>query len=249
LLTYAQEAYDGGLASSRYKTLLLAIHDRAGELRGGQLRPAWRALTKWEKVEPSRPTVPMPFSVFAAMFVATHLQGLEDLATALLVGWYAALPEHKTKHRAGVGLKHAVIRDVEVIGYLAGALAGRRAEEHLFRGSEHTFERLFTSVRERLSLPGGQGRGFTPASLRTGRATDLYLDGARVDDISWQLRHDNDRTRSHYIQEAGCALAVASLSPAARALVAELAPAFRPILRDRAGRRPTARGTELRALE
>ena len=65
-----------------------------------------------------------------------------------------------------------------------------------------------------------------------GRATDLYADGAHVGDISWQLRHDNDKTRAHYIQEAGCAFATASLSPRSREIVAALSPAFRPVLRD-----------------
>jgi integrase len=259
--TYAQHLYDTGRSSSYFKSLLLALQDRAPELRGGPLRPAWKTLTAWQKTDTRKPTVPMPFTVFVAMFVAAVLFGQHDFACVLLLAWHAALrpgemlavarghlsfpedrldrravlfvaiPIHKTSAHEGVGLQHATIRDPDVVRFLSRRLGARPRHGLVFPGSDDALAKQFAYTRDALGLPGGQGTGFTPRSLRTGRATDLYLNGVAPSDISWLLRHTSEKTRAHYIQEAGCALALAALSLPARLLLNTLAPAYLPVLR------------------
>lgn len=162
LKSFAQSQYDVGKASWRFKTLLLAVQDRAPELRGGPLRPAWKALTRWQKSEARAPTLPLPFACFAAMFAAATALGQYDFAIVLLLSWHAALrpgemlaarrahlslptdrldarpvifvaiPEHKTSAHAGIGLQHAAIREPAAVWFLTRALAERRPADRIF---------------------------------------------------------------------------------------------------------------------
>ena len=92
--------------------------------------------------------------------------------------------------------------------------------------SPHTFRTRFNNIFSgSLGLCVRDGIGFTSASLRAGGATDLYLMGTGIDIIRWKLRHAGQRSVDHYIQEAGAALAGASLNGSARIRVSALSSA------------------------
>ena len=61
--------------------------------------------------------------------------------------------------------------------------------------------------------------GYTPASLRAGGATQLYIAGVPLGDIRWQLRHASEQSVRRYVQASAAAYAQARLSGATQSLV------------------------------
>ena len=90
LVRWGQVLHDSGAALSRFRNTLLATQDRAPEVCG-QLRRAWRAVSQWQALEPTRSHPPMPRSLFAAMVTAAVVADLGDFAAFLLLGWVALL--------------------------------------------------------------------------------------------------------------------------------------------------------------
>ena len=78
-----------------------------------------------------------------------------------------------------------------------------------------TVDRRFKSLMEELGLPYGHLVGYTPASLRAGKATHLFEQTLSHDRVRAQLSHKHPSSTDRYIQEASAAIAEARVSAAA----------------------------------
>ena len=81
---------------------------------------------------------------------------------------------------------------------------------------------LRVKFKELTQLFGIESCGFTPASLRAGGATRLFVNGCSVDRLRFIGRWKSLPTLEHYIQEATASIVLARLPPAAAALVHQL---------------------------
>jgi hypothetical protein len=78
-----------------------------------------------------------------------------------------------------------------------------------------TVDRRFRAIMEELGLPYGHLVGYTPASLRAGKATHLFEQTLSHDRVRAQLRHKHPSSTDRYILEASAAIAEANVSPQA----------------------------------
>ena len=93
------------------------------------------------------------------------------------------------------------IDDATLFGMAERILPAFGFEDRIFPGTLRQFRACFDLLAKFFELPTVDGRGFTPASLRAGGATFLYLCGAPLDDIRWKGRCSSMRTLEIYIQE------------------------------------------------
>ena len=246
LVAYGQHLYDEQVGRYRLTNTLLALQDRRPDWCG-LLGAAWRANRAWQRLEPTTPHVPMPRAVFLAMLsAAVHYQQF-PFGVLLILGFvcllrpgellnltrdhvllpedlgagqnviFVAIPSHKTVGQCGQ--QHVLLREPLFIAWIRAVIGPLPGHSRVFSGSPNAFRTLWDRLMALLHL----GPLLTPASLRAGGATDLSIRGYSVADIQWRLRHASDKTCRHYIQEAGCALARARLTPAAQVVVRQFA--------------------------
>jgi len=241
LVKYAQYLYNTQQSRGRFSTCLLALSDKG--VSKEVLKLAWRANKRWKSLEPSTPHVPMPRCVLLALFSLFAGYGEVEFACLILLGFscllrpgemlglrrqnlvfpedsggrheliYVCLPSHKT--HVQVGQQHVILRDLAIVRYLRTVFGSKHPDRLLFEGGDGRFLRLWAKGCAFFQL----GSRYTLACLRSGGATDMMDRGMPVDPIQYRLRHSDARTCRHYIQEAGCALALGSLPAAVRNLV------------------------------
>ena len=123
-------------------------------------------------------------------------------------------------------VQHVVIHDVSAVDWIQWHLCDRQPNEALFCFSPAHGRRLFGQLCREAGLDSCK---FTPASMRTGGTTFLYVRGTPVDKLRFMGRWKGLGTLEHYIQEAAAIQCSIQLPPAARALVSAvhtLRPAF-----------------------
>ena len=89
----------------------------------------------------------------------------------------------------------------------------------LYPSSAASFAR---SLQALLAELGIDKLGLTPASLRAGRATELFMQGEPVDRIRFLGRWKSAQTLEHYIQEAAAFSVVLRLSPSSVVMLENL---------------------------
>lgn len=208
--------------------------------RGLSLPRSRRLFRRWRALEPSAHRVPLPEVWYRAAIAFFLVSG--DTAMALwLVGTWSALarpgellgckarqalpwrgkvfislPKSKTS-----GKQFLTLQGPEV-PWFSTALESMPPETNIVGLSASTVASRFGTCLKRLGL---EGRGLTPASLRTGAATALYLATECVDPVRWRMRHKSFEYSENYIQEQVCALLeVGSKTPALVENLAALLP-------------------------
>lgn len=276
LLTgYGQFLYDSDQSMGSFRLALLAVQDRFGGFTPF-LRPAWKAITKWQILEPSIPHVPLPRAIWLAMMTVAIFLARPGFATALMIGFaaalrpgellglqrrnillpgdlcesrqvgFVALPKHKTSR---FGQSHVTIRDPGVLTFLSAMIGELPDDALIYPGSVYAFRRLWDFICDLLQVPHVDGIGYTPSSLRAGGVTDLYIAGMGIAEIKWHLRHRSDGSHWRYVQEAGAALRFARLPKRAKeriALFAQHAPEVLEFCVKRFGKAPSFVSQDLR---
>jgi len=152
---------------------------------------------------------------------------------------FVALRQHKTRNgRTRDGAQHAVIRDPALVAFLRRVLHGLAPDDLVFGSGPSRFKFLGRDFLGRLGTSGRAADEFPPSSLRTGGATWLYLVGCPRSEIQWRLRHGNEATGRHYIQQAGAALAEARVSVASSADLELFSSSAAGLIRSRGARAP-----------
>ena len=113
------------------------------------------------------------------------------------------------KNRATFGrMQTAIVRQPNLIKWLEWMCVGLPKAARLNPTPLPRLRVLFQSVLEKLHL---KKFGLTLASLRAGRATQLYMEGMPLDRIRFEGRWKNMATLEHYIQEAAATTILTSL--------------------------------------
>lgn len=250
LVRYGQHLYDANRPIGIFRLVLLAVQDRFSDLEP-YMRLPWRAVSKWQILEPSTPHVPITRELWKAMIAIALLLGRPAFAMMLVIGFacamrpgellglvrghvilpcdiadtrpvgFISLPQHKT---ARFGQAHVAIRDRFVLEFLTAMTHGLDVNDSLYPASAYAFRRLWDYICDLLHVPHVDGQGYTPSSLRAGGVTDLYMAGTPIAEIRWVLRHRTEGSTWRYVQEAGAALRFARLPSLARARIGLFAP-------------------------
>ena len=197
--------------------------------RHWRMRWAWAAHDAWTAGQPARSYPPAPVRITMAIFGVAILWGWDRTALAILLTWAAALrpgetcaltvgdlhtgdqsgfvvlQEPKTKHRSA-RRQYVRLWEPQLLAVLARLVHGAPPEASVCGQSVSTLRDRMASITRRLELPTGQYVGFTPASFRSGRATQLYefweAQGLPAAELARRLlRHDKVQTTDRYVQE------------------------------------------------
>ena len=113
------------------------------------------------------------------------------------------------KNARAFGYRQFVIIDGVRLGrWATWLLTGVPRECRVFTGSRRLFNIIFHQILESLGLGT---IGFTPASLRAGGATSLFLRTRNIAIVRFTGRWRSDLTLTHYLQEAVSAFILASM--------------------------------------
>ena len=234
-----------------YLETINAIVEQSPDLRG-HLAAAWRVGWEWRGLVPALNHRPATAPVVQAIIAAALLEEAEDLALlvavafaaclrpaemmALKVGeillpsrtlgrqgaFYVAIGRPKMR-RLSARREHVLVEQLSLTQWLETALAGRSADELLFRAGPRVFTAAFAEVVRVLGLPVGDLRGLTPASLRAGGATWLFETTRDLELVRWRGRWASNRTLEVYIQEVAADRLLADVGDDVRSRVRRLA--------------------------
>ena len=137
---------------------------------------------------------------------------------------FVVIATPKTRRR-GARKQYVSVHPRETRALVAAAQACGNAVVPVCGLSTEQGNNRFQTVLKKLGLPAGAFVGYTPASVRAGRATSLYrrwdrqseaAGGAASERMRRFLRQENVLTTERYIQEVGASTAVARLTTAQR---------------------------------
>ena len=121
-----------------------------------------------------------------------------------------ALRDPKTSYVEGAGAHQFVcIREVATVQWLAYFVAGLKPEEPLWPRAKEVFTRFFKQL---LIIAGLRHLKLTPACLRAGGTTHLFISGQSLEQISFLGRWTTLSTLRSYIQEGAAELIWNSLA-------------------------------------
>ena len=191
------------------------------------MKPCWDLMEEWAWREPGKTRVPIPVDVVKAMLAVAgswdwwgfgllvwiSFHGLlrpgeavalrrKHVRFAHMLGSKArvavlVIVEAKTRRKAA-RIQHVVLEEpflVRVLEKFCGTLS---AEDPLFPLSQPTFDKRFQTVLKALNLE----HMYTPASLRTGGATEEWVRFRDIQALRLRGRWMQLRTLEHYVQEA-----------------------------------------------
>jgi hypothetical protein len=115
------------------------------------------------------------------------------------------------KNRATAGrLQFSIASDPCCIAWVSWLCVRLPKTWRVYTGTQLQFANMF---RELVGILGLQGCGFTPACLRAGGATYLFMQGTPIDRIKFLGRWKALHSLEHYIQEAMSCLVLCRLEP------------------------------------
>jgi hypothetical protein len=147
-----------------------------------------------------------------------HLALPSDAALGIGQRLVCTLIDPKNRLSAG-RMQFAIVDDSCTLAWAAWLLRSVPSSWRLFPGTQASFAALFRELFERMRLGH---LGFTPASLRAGGATNMFLEGVSIDRLKFQGRWRALGTLEHYIQEAVSCLILCRLEPNEAACVTRL---------------------------
>jgi hypothetical protein len=162
---------------------------------------------------------------------------LEDVMTpSTLFGppgrMFLRLGRTKTSHRSGAVHQRVRIDDSVFVPFMEAIskLPGAHPRHRLLRDGACAFRRRWDAVLHSLGIVQGRFEGLTPARLRAGGATHLFLCTQDIALVKWRGRWVSDRTLEHYLQEMGSASFITTLPEATRDRIASYAARTRQLL-------------------
>ena len=146
---------------------------------------------------------------------------------------FVVIRDPRKSRRAGVHAQHVTIDDPTIVRFLVWAAGELPCLSPLWTRGPYQFRATWDRYCILIGLPVSGPTAFTPASLRAGCATELFLqEGRDPHPVQWHLRHKDASSLTHYIQELPAALARASLSRGQQRTVQRLS-AFTNLLFER----------------
>ena len=259
LAKFGQALYDAGYARYWLTLAILAVADEDRSLRR-ELSAAWEVDWAWRALTPAHSHVPMPLELLLALVALALLWRWHGVATLLLLGFSAALrrgeihplsPQHVLlPHMLGVfsedffmvrifnpkmrrlaaRMEHARVEEPGLFAWLQAILQVWPGASPFFVGPPHRLSAVLESLLAFFQVPMVDGVGITWASLRPGRATQLYMKGEPLQRIQWLCRWSASRTLDIYVQEVACLSVLRHVPPAARERVRLFASLVEPLL-------------------
>ena len=259
LARYGQALYDNGYARYWYTLAVLAVADEDRSLRR-ELSAAWEVDWAWKSLTPAHSHIPMPLELLLALVSLALLWKWSGIATLLLLGFTGALrrgeiqplsPQHvllpqmlgvysesffmirifnPKMRRLAARMEHARVEEPGLLGWLSAVLEVWPASAPFFAGSPHQLTAALQALLAFFHVPSVDGLGITWASLRPGRATQLYMAGEPLQKIQWLCRWAASRTMDIYVQEVASLSVLRHVPPVARERVRLFAAAAEPLL-------------------
>jgi hypothetical protein len=128
------------------------------------------------------------------------------------------------KNRAAAGrLQFSIASDPCCIAWVSWLCARLPSTWRIYTGTQIQFANMF---RELVGILGLDGCGFTPASLRAGGATHMFMDGTPIDRLKFLGRWRALQSLEHYIQEAISCLVLCRLEQREADKIAAINEAF-----------------------
>ncbi len=121
--------------------------------------------------------------------------------------------ENPKTRRVGGRIQHVVIKDLSTIAWAQWLVGDLPDDAPLFTMSGPVLRRRF---QELVVAGGSENLKFTPAGLRAGGATFLYVGGISVNRLRLVGRWRVVSSLEHYVQEAAAVQLLQRLPPSAR---------------------------------
>ena len=125
-------------------------------------------------------------------------------------GRHLLLSIKRPKNQRQMGKKQvAIVENAVAMRWLQWLSAAGSSSEHLMKGGRVQFVHCLTTALQYLGI---SSKSFSPASFRSGGATELYLAGTDMARIRLLGRWKHLNTVDHYVQHASAILAGSELS-------------------------------------
>ena len=251
LARFGQYLYDAGRPLTQFASTVQAVTDVRHDLRRG-LQPAKDVIEAWKQYLPGSNHLPLPVQLCRAMMALAWVWGWCDVAMLIAIGFLAMLRpgelvrlrrrnlvfpadlllvanfflvgiEHPKMRRVAARHEHVRVEEALITSWLQRLLAGWGPDARLFKGTAVQFRDMFRQLVAFFDVDTRDGIGVTPASLRSGGASWLYLCGMPLEEIRWRGRWSTVRTLEVYIQELAASSLLAALPLSARARVQRFA--------------------------
>lgn len=237
LALYGEQLFRAGRSQGDYVAAVLAAVDQR-RAWSRSLAEAWDVASAWRKLEPSQARTPVPLSGMLAGVAACLLWGWVDFALYISLSFvgilrpsealflrkrdvtlgrdigddsvaFVSLGETKTA-RTFATKQSVKLSDPLLVRWLEAELAGKKRSEFIIFLSVDQVRRRFSALYRRLGYRVGAPRGLTPASLRPGGATLLFVRSGDPNLVRWSLRHKfGSENTERYLQETLAAVAEA----------------------------------------
>ena len=248
---FCYQSYETRWPVGSLRHLLTALGDRFGWLRGVLSGP-WKVLQAIEREEPSVPRSPLPVTWLEAMVVAAISMSWLNMATSLLVSFFALL---RPAELYGLAREDVLTEQEHHMGPFL--LVRVKQPKSRWRGAKQQYVRLdeprvvvgLTKLLSRLPVQAliwpmspsrfatrlkrlsqvvvGNSFGVLPSSLRTGGATWFFqASEEHLQRLLWRGRWRDARVLGSYIQEVTAAMLNARLGDDDARRVASLAAYF-----------------------
>ena len=237
--------YDAQRTQGELKETILSIQDRFGYAKPA-LSAAWRVVSTWERLEPTKARAPLPFVVFQSMLVVALGWQWYRMALALYISFFCLLRPgelfdlmrcdvlmedeegsavmlciRKSKRWVrGARGQHAKLEGKYACAWVRRLLARMCPSESFWPAAPGAFALRFRALTK--AVLGCEGP-FTPGSLRTGGATWAFQEwDENLVKLCWRGRWRDANTLWHYVQELQSLHVLQSIPPAARIRMREL---------------------------
>ena len=258
LALFVQHSHDQGLPMWVARHAVLAAQTKHREWRG-QLKRAWDALASWRQELPAGHRTPFTEDLVRALSAVAWHQSVQEPADAwrwliwgflLRIGFFgllrpgelsALLVSHilittasslvvtivSPKTRKIFGRQQfAVISDLATVNWARWLLQSLPSSTALWNFPTARLRTMMIWALQRLEL---SHLSLTPAGLRAGGATHLFIHGWSVDQLRFRGRWVSVRSLEAYIQEAMSLLVMSQLAPSEAVLVRQLVTAGAPL--------------------
>ena len=128
---------------------------------------------------------------------------------------FAIIVEPKTGSRGGGHEQHVRIVPRVICRFLRWLQLSPFSDGLVWERKITDFRKEWDRALQAFGVSPRTADGYTPASLRAGAASAMYVDGQPLDAIRWVLRHKDQQSLNNYIQELPAAMARAKLAPGA----------------------------------
>ena len=248
-------SFASGLPLHYYRQLVAHVQTEVPSTRP-YITGAWALVTRWEIAEPVQHRTPIPEAVVKAMAALAILWGWKRFAATLLLSFhgiarvgellkakrcdllfltpedllwedadvlYLRIRVPKTRNR-GAKVQCVTCTVPSIVKLPCMVWQDFEPSDFRYGSAPSSFRRRWDASLKQLKIE--ETHRLTPGLLRGGGAVAAHKRGVAIQDLTWQMRLQHQKTLSYYLQETTAVSILPSLSAESRSRVKLLRDAF-----------------------